>query len=42
MLILSWLADGEETPIVLRTEGWDEAELMAVHCRFRVRQWEGK
>ncbi len=42
MLILSWLADGEETPIVLRTEGWDEAELMAVHCRFRVRQGKGK
>ena len=37
-LVLSWLADGEETPIVLRTEDWDEAELMAVHCRFRVRE----
>lgn len=37
-LVLTWRSEGEESPIVLETEDWDEAELMAVHCRFRVRQ----
>lgn len=41
-LVIHWLSEGEETPIVLRMEDQDAADLMAIRCRFRIMEMREK